>query len=98
MYVAMATAVHMDYILPLKQGTSFQMLLQTRDARKRAICAVYEIAYTSNLQKLGSILEILLLASLYKCHMLTQQFDIRTSLTMLSDIMLKTHRSYLCYL
>ena len=24
--VAMATAVHMDYTLPLKQGTSFQML------------------------------------------------------------------------
>ena len=26
-YVAMATAVHMDYTLPLKQGTSFQMRL-----------------------------------------------------------------------
>ena len=30
----MATAVHMDSILPSKkQGTSFQMLLKTRDAR-----------------------------------------------------------------
>ena len=42
MYVAMATAVHMDYTLPWKQDTSFQML---------SICAVYAIAYTSNLQK-----------------------------------------------
>ena len=33
MYVAMATAVHMDYTLPLKQGTSFQMLLLTRYVR-----------------------------------------------------------------
>ena len=48
MYVSMATAVHMDSILPLKQGTSFQMLLKTRDMRIWAICAVYAIAYTSN--------------------------------------------------
>ena len=46
MYVAMATAVHMDYTLPLKQGTSLQMLLLTWDERMWAICAVYAIAYT----------------------------------------------------
>ena len=57
MYVAMATAVHMDYTLPLKQGTSFQMLLKTRDVRMCAICAVYAIAYTSNQQKHGAFLE-----------------------------------------
>ena len=51
MYVAMATAVHMDYTLPRKQDTSLQMLLQTWDVRMWAICAVYAIAYTSNLQK-----------------------------------------------
>ena len=51
MYVAMATAVHMDYTLPLKQGTSFQILLYTRDEHMRAICAVYAIVYTSNLLK-----------------------------------------------
>ena len=51
MYVAMATAVHMDYTLPFKQGTSFQMLLSTRDVFMWAIYAVYAIAYTSNLQK-----------------------------------------------
>ena len=49
MYVSMVTAVHMDYTLPLKQGTSFQMLLLTRDVRMWAICAVYAIAYISNL-------------------------------------------------
>ena len=37
MYVAMATAVHMDYTLPLKQVTSFQMLLQ----RQLGACVVY---------------------------------------------------------
>ena len=46
MYVAMATAVHMDYAFHLKQDTSFQMLLQTRDERIWDICAVYAIAYT----------------------------------------------------
>ena len=46
MYVAMATAVRMDYTLPLKQGNSFQMLLWTRHLRMFAICAVYAIAYT----------------------------------------------------
>ena len=51
MYVAMATAVQMDYTLPLKQGTSFQMLLYTLDVHMWAICVVYAIAYTSNLQK-----------------------------------------------
>ena len=51
MYVAMATAVHMDYTLLWKQDTSFQMLLLTWDVRIGAICAVYAIAYTSNLQK-----------------------------------------------
>ena len=51
MHVAMATAVHMDYTLPLKQDTSFQMLLQTRDVRMWAICAVYAITYKSHLQK-----------------------------------------------
>ena len=56
MYVAMATAVHIDYILLLKQGPSFQMLLQTRNVRMSAICAVYAIACTSNLQKHGSFL------------------------------------------
>ena len=60
----MATAVHMDYTLTWKQDTSFQMLLYARDVRMWAICAVYAIAYTSNLQTI-SILEILLLASLY---------------------------------
>ena len=65
MYVSMATAVHMDYILPLKQGTSFQMLLKTPDVRIWAICAVYAIAYTSKFTETWSILEILLLASLY---------------------------------
>ena len=57
MYVAMATAVHMDYTLPLKQGTSFQMLLLTRDVRMWAFCEVYTIAYTSNLQKHGTFLK-----------------------------------------
>ena len=57
MYVAMATAVHMDYILPLKQGNSFQMLLLTQVVRKWAICAVYAIAYTSNLKKPGAFLK-----------------------------------------
>ena len=32
----------------LKQGTSFQMLLQTTDVYTWAIYAVYAIAYTSN--------------------------------------------------
>ena len=49
MYVAVATAVHIDYTIPLKQGTSFQMILLTQDVRMWAICAVYAIAYTSNL-------------------------------------------------
>ena len=53
----MATAVHMDYIIPLKQGTSFQMLLETRDVRIWAICSVYAIGYTSNLQKHGAVLK-----------------------------------------
>ena len=53
----MATAVHMDYTLPLKQDTSFQILLLTRDVRMWAICAVYAFAYTSNLQKQGAFLK-----------------------------------------
>ena len=53
----MATAVHMAYTLPLKQGTSFQVLLLTRDMSMWAICTVYAIAYTSNLQKHGIILK-----------------------------------------
>ena len=57
MYVAMATALHMDYTLPLKQGTSFQMLLLKWDERMGAICAVYAIAYTSDLQKHGAFLK-----------------------------------------
>ena len=57
MYVAMATAVHMDYTLPLKQGTSFQMLLLARDERMWAFCAGYAIAYTSDLQKHGAFLK-----------------------------------------
>ena len=57
MYVAMATAVHIDYTLTWKQGTSFQMLLQTMDVRMWAICAVYAIAYTSNLQKQEAFLK-----------------------------------------
>ena len=57
MYVAMATDVHMDYTLPLKQGISFQMLLLTRDVRMWAICAVFAIAYISNLQKHGAFLK-----------------------------------------
>ena len=66
MYVAMATAVHMDYTLPLKQGTSFQMLLQTRDERMWAICAVYAInCIHIRLTETWSILEILLLVSLF---------------------------------
>ena len=46
MYVAVTTAVHMNYTLPLKHGTSFQMLLLTWDERMCDICAVYAIAYT----------------------------------------------------
>ena len=57
MYVAMATAVHMDYTLPLNQGTSFQMLLYTHDMRMWVICAVYAITCTSNLQKHGAFLK-----------------------------------------
>ena len=57
MYVAIATAVHMDYILPLKQGTLFQMLLLTRDVIMLAIWVVYAIAYTSSLQKRGVFLK-----------------------------------------
>ena len=53
----MATAVHLDYTLPLKQGTSFQMPLLTRDERMWAICLVFAIAYTSNLQKHGTFLK-----------------------------------------
>ena len=52
----MATAVHIDYTFPLKQNTSFQMLLLTRDERMWAICEVYAIAYISNLQKNGAFL------------------------------------------
>ena len=51
MYAAMATAVHMDYTLPLKQATSFQMLLKTWDECMWAISAVYANAYASDLQK-----------------------------------------------
>ena len=47
----MATAVHMDYSLPLAQGISFQMLFWERDVCMLAICAVYAIAYTLNVQK-----------------------------------------------
>ena len=57
MYVAMATVVHMDYTLPLRQGTSFQIVLLTRDVGMWAICTVYAIAYTSNLQKHGAFLK-----------------------------------------
>ena len=58
MYVAMATAVHMDCTLPLKKkGTSFKMLLQTRDMRLWTICAIYAITYTSNLKKHESLLK-----------------------------------------
>ena len=53
----MVTAVHMDYTLPLKQGTSFQILLLTWDVRMWAICAVCAIAYKSNLQKHGAFLK-----------------------------------------
>ena len=57
MYVAMAAAAHMDYTLLLKQDTSFQMLLNIRDVCIWAICAVYAIACTSNLQKHGAFLK-----------------------------------------
>ena len=57
MFVAMATDVHTDYTLPLTQGTSFQMLLATQDVRMWAFCAVYAIAYTSNLQKHGTFVK-----------------------------------------
>ena len=53
----MATAVHIGYTRPLEQGTSFQMLLQTPDVHMWAICAVYAIAYSSNLQKHGAFLK-----------------------------------------
>ena len=53
----MATAVHIDYTLPFKQGTSFQMLWQTRNVRMWAICAVYAIVNTSDLQKHGASLK-----------------------------------------
>ena len=61
----MATAVHMDYILPLKQGTSFQMLLQNTGCVKMGYlfsqCNCIRIKFTET----WNILEILLLASLY---------------------------------
>ena len=57
MYVAMATAMPMDYTLPFKQGTSFQMLLLTQVVHMLAICAVYAITHTSNLQKHGTFLK-----------------------------------------
>ena len=47
----MATAVPMDYSLPYAQGNSFQILFGERDVRMLAMCAVYAIAYASNLQK-----------------------------------------------
>ena len=57
MYVAMATAVHMDYTLPLKQVTSFSNDFVNTGCAYWAICAVYAIAYTSNLQKHGTFLK-----------------------------------------
>ena len=53
----MAAAMHMDNIISLKQGTSFQMLLQTWDVCMWAICAFYACAYTTNSQKQGAFLK-----------------------------------------
>ena len=53
----MATAVPMDYTLPFKQGTSFQMLLQTQDVRILAISPVFAIPYIPKLQKHGAFLK-----------------------------------------
>ena len=40
MCVAMATVVPMDYPPPLKQGTSFLMLLLKRDVRESSVCSL----------------------------------------------------------
>ena len=57
MHVAMVTDVPMDNTLLLKQGTSFQMILLTRDVHILAICAVFAMAYISNLGKHGTFLK-----------------------------------------
>ena len=41
MYVAMATAVHMDITLPLKQGTSFQICFCKHGM---CVCGLFEQA------------------------------------------------------
>ena len=58
------------------------------------ICAVYAIAYTLNLQKHGAFLKYCskrLYISVIRSH---NGVDVRTSLTTLSEAMLKTHHFY----
>ena len=43
MYVVMATAVHMDYTLPLKQGISFQMLCKQGIAYVGYLCSLMQL-------------------------------------------------------
>ena len=53
----MATAVHMDYTLPLNRVPHFKCFYKHGTVRMWAICAIYAIEYTSNLQKHGASLK-----------------------------------------
>ena len=89
MYVAMATAVPMDYSLHLVQGILFQMLFWERDVHLLAICEVYAVAYTSNLQKHRIYIKFY---SYRLCSNVICQYngvDIRTLLTTLVTLCLK---------
>ena len=71
MYIATTTYMHMDYTLPLKQGTSFQMLCK----HGMCVCGLFVQSmqlHTHKNAETRSILEILILTSLYLRHMLTQ--------------------------
>ena len=72
MYVAMATAVHMDYTLPLKTGYLISnAFVNTGCAYVGYLCSLCNCIHIK-FTETWSILEILLLVSLYKRDMLTQ--------------------------
>ena len=57
MYFAIATAVHNGLYITFKTGYLISNAFVTQDDRMWALCAVYAIAYTSNLQKHGAFLK-----------------------------------------
>ena len=89
MYVAMATALHMDYTLYLIS----KAFVNTGYAYVGYLCSLCNCIHI-NLQKHEAFLKYCSLRLCISVIFKHNGVDVRTSLTTLSDIMFKTHHIY----